>query len=453
MTRTTEIYREVGVLPPNDPLRVQLHNELHARPTPRIRLPALVVQVAVRHVGATREEELEHLRRLAGQGELELDQLAGTYLRLRLAGGSLRWERHTEFSTYTLVQGLPSLEPSHETDLLQHLIVDPAWLRDIPGRTLSAVKLIMLLGPVEQALELARPWFGGNPLVASVMGRGGHSCAVTDFRLRQSGFERMVVVAPPGTSETRAGRIAARLLEIEAYRMMALLGFPVARGLREMLFESEQALAQITARIRDANQADAELLDELEALAARVEHVIAEHSYRFSATEAYHNLVKARLAELRETPIPGTQTIGEFLQRRFSPAMATVESTARRLAALSQRIERAGALLRTRVDIALETQNQELLNKLRRGQEMQYQLQRTVEGLSIAAISYYVVGLLYYLFKGGEKAGLPISPELAAGLAIPVVLLGVWWLTRRIHHHLTRHLTEPPPRGGGTHRV
>ncbi len=433
-----EAYHEFGVLPPNDPIRGQLHNELHARPTPRIRLPALVVQVAVRHEGVSREEELEHLRRLAGLGELELDQLAGTYLRLRLSGGSLRWERHTEFSTYTLVQGVPNLEASAEVDLLNHLVVDSTWLRGIPGRTISAVKLIMLEGPVEKALEIARPWFGPGPVVASVMGRGGHSCAVTDFRLRPNGFERMVVVAPPDTSETRAGRIAARLLEIESYRMMALLGFPLARGLRTMLFESEQTLAQITARIRDTNRADAELLDELEALAARIEHAIAEHSYRFSASAAYHGIVQARLAELRETPLPlsGTQTIGEFLQRRFSPAMATVESTANRLAALSQRIERAGALLRTRVDIALETQNQELLKKLRQGQVMQYQLQRTVEGLSIAAISYYVVGLLYYLFKAGKEAGLPLSPELAAGLAIPAVVLGVWWLTRQIHHRL-----------------
>lgn len=427
---------KTGVLPPDDPLRVQLHNELHARPTPRIRLPALVLQVAVRHEGVSREDELEHLRRLAGLGELELDQLAGTYLRLRLAGGSLRWERHTEFSTYTLVQSLPGLEVTPETDLLNHIIVDPEWLRGIPGRTLAALKLIMLEGPAEKALEIARPWFAGRTVVASVMGRNGHSCVVTDFRLRSNGFERMVVVAPAGTGETRAGRIAARLLEIESYRMMALLGFPVARALREMLLESERALAQITARIRDTNRADAELLDELEALAARIEHAIAEHSYRFSATAAYHTLVKARLAELRETPIPGTQTLGEFLQRRFSPAMATVESTANRLMALSQRIERAGALLRTRVDIALETQNQELLNKLRRGQEMQYQLQRTVEGLSIAAISYYVVGLLHYLFKAGKEVGLPLSPELAAGLAIPVVLLAVWWLTRQIHHRL-----------------
>ncbi len=439
MARSAAETREVSLLPPDDPLRVQLHNELHARPTPRIRLPAWVVHLAVRHQGISREDELEHLRRLSPIGELELDQLAGTYLRLRLPGGSLRWERHTEFSTYTLVQSLPTSEANPQG----HLIVDADWLGQIPGQTLAALELVMLHGAVEEALELARPWLGSGPVVASVMGRGGHSCVVTDFRLRPSGFERMVVVAPPGTSETRAGRIAARLLEIEAYRMMALLGFPVARALRETLLGWEQRLAQITARLREANRADAELLEALEALAAQVEHAIAEHSYRFSASAAYHALVQARLAELRETPIPGTQTLGEFLQRRFSPAMATIESTASRLLALSQRIERAGALLRTRVDIALETQNQELLARLHRGQVMQYQLQRTVEGLSIAAISYYVVGLLYYLFRAGKEAGLPMAPELAAGLAIPGVIAGVWWVSRRIHRQLFQRYGDP----------
>jgi uncharacterized membrane-anchored protein len=121
------------------------------------------------------------------------------------------------------------------------------------------------------------------------------------------------------------------------------------------------------------------------------------------------------------------------MQRRLSPAIATVAATAQRLASLSQRIERAGALLRTRVDIATETQNRQLLAKLTRGQELQLRLQSTVEGLSIAAISYYVVSLVLYGGKAAKAAGLPINPELAAGASIPLVLLAVAYLTRRIH--------------------
>jgi uncharacterized membrane-anchored protein len=146
--------------------------------------------------------------------------------------------------------------------------------------------------------------------------------------------------------------------------------------------------------------------------------------------------VEQRIAELREQPIPGTTTIGEFMNRRLSPAMATVSATANRLSSLSERITRATALLRTRVDIATETQNQLLLEKLTKGQDLQLRLQSTVEGLSIAAISYYVVSLLLYVGKAGKAMGLPIHPEMAAGAAIPLVLWAVWRTTRRIHEKL-----------------
>jgi uncharacterized membrane-anchored protein len=263
----------------------------------------------------------------------------------------------------------------------------------------------------------------------------GHSIVVTDFRLRDSGFERMLVLAPADTSETRAGRISARLLELETYRMMALRGLPVAKELGPMLAESEAVLSTITARLEGKHDSDQDLLDTLVSLAARVERATAEHVYRFSATQAYNSLVLNRITELREKPIPGTQTVGEFMQRRLSPAIATVSATAQRLASLSQRIERAGGLLRTRVDIATEVQNQQLLFKLTRGQELQLRLQRTVEGLSIAAITYYVISLVFYAGKAANAAGLPINPEIAAGAMIPVVLGGVVWLTRRIRRH------------------
>jgi uncharacterized membrane-anchored protein len=429
-----------AALPPDDAQRVELHDEVHARPSTRIRVPALVVHVAVLNADVSREDELAHLRTLPGQGELRFDEGAGNFLRLRLHGCTLKWERHTEFTRYMLVQSLSanSIEGVGETELLASLAVDPAWLRAIPGRTIAAIKVVIVAGAVDddaQVMQHARRWFGGRAVVASLMGQG-HSCALTDFHLRETGFERMLVIAPPGTSETRAGRITARLLELETYRVMALLGLPVAKSLQTMLGEAERTLADITAAMELRGRSDQELLDTLAGLAARIERATAQHGYRFSATAAYHALVRARIAELREKAIPGTQTIGEFMQRRLSPAMATVESTAGRLTSLSQRIERAGALLRTRVDIARELQNQQLLAKLTRGQELQLRLQTTVEGLSIAAISYYVVSLLLYAAKALKEAGVPIHPEITAGALIPLVLWGTWRLTRRIHARL-----------------
>lgn len=429
------------LLPPSDPLRELLHNEVHARPPARIRLPALVTYVALFNEGVTREQECEHLRRLPGQDTLTVDHLKASFLRLRLPGYTLKWERHTEFTRYSIVQPLPDgvgLGTSNP-DLLTTLATPPSWLAGLPGRTIAAIHLVMLEGAIDEpqaALAQARHWLGDHTVVASLMGNQGHSMAVTDFWLRPDGFERLLVIAPPDTSETRAGRIAARLLELETYRLMALRGLPASKALGPLLAHSEAALADITAQLENKSNTDQALLDTLIGLAAGVERATAEHSYRFSATRAYDTLVRERTSELREQPIPGTRTLGEFMQRRMSPAMATVQSTAQRLASLSDRVTRTSALLRTRVDIATEEQNQQLLAKLTKGQELQLRLQSTVEGLSIAAISYYVISLILYLGKAGKEAGLPVKPELLAGAMIPLVLWGVWRTTKKIHEKL-----------------
>lgn len=322
--------------------------------------------------------------------------------------------------------------------------VSAEWLRDTPGRTVAAIQLAMVHGDLQvpgTLMESVQRWFVGRHVVALQLGTAaaqsiGHSWALTEFRIGEDGFERMLVIAPLDTTETRAGRISQRLLELETYRLMALRRLPVAKLLGPMLSEAEEALAAITARLESKTASDQELLNTLVYLAASVERATAHHSYRFAATNAYNTLVTQRIAELLEKPILGTQTLGEFMQRRLSPAMATVAATAQRLASLAERISRASALLRTRVDIATEAQNQQLLEKLTRGQELQLRMQSTVEGLSIAAFSYYVINLLLYESKALKAAGVPINPEILVGALVPLVLWVVWRTTRWIHVRL-----------------
>ena len=443
------------LLPPNDPLRTALHNEVHARPPASLQLPALVVFVAVLNAGVSRQQEWEHLRQLPGQADLALEALNDNFVRLRPEGYTVKYERHTEFTRYSLVQQLPSSDGVNTAhDLAGQWVFPSRWLHHIPGTTVAAVTLALVHGDLADlthngpVMEQARQWLRGTQVVASLLG-GGHSCALTEFQIGEDGFERMLVVAPLGISPSRAGRISQRLLEIETYRLMALRGLPVAKGLGATLAHAEGALSGITARLESKSASDQELLDDLVALAAQVERAIADHSYRFSATQAYYTLVGQRIAELREKVVPGTQTIGEFMQRRLSPAMATVAATSQRLVTLSERVSRTSALLRTRVDIATEQQNQQLLEKLTRGQEMQLRLQTTVEGLSIAAISYYVVSLSYYGAKALKSAGLPVNPDIATGAVMPVVLWGVWRMTRRIHAALRSGGRPSAPSAGG----
>jgi uncharacterized membrane-anchored protein len=431
-------------LPNDDAQRWALHDEIHTRPSATFKLPALIVYVAVLNKSVTVDMELSHLKKLASHVDLQADMLKGNFFQLQCDGYKVIWERHTEFTRYTIVQALPDHAQWGSTGpvLAPFVATGSEWLSDIPGQTITAIHLAMLNEGMEDddAFYKARQWLGEGTVIGSKMGRNSdhksHSHLMTNLRIGDEGYERILVLAAPETSENRSGRIAQRLLELETYRMMSLLSLPLAKSLSGMLTQSELQLVAINDRLEKKLDADDRLLDDLAALAAKVESATAENSFRFSAARAYDAIVQQRIAEMREQPLSGIQTVGEFMQRRLAPAMATVNATSERLSALAQRVARANDLLRTRVDIATENHNQELLEKLTKGQAAQLRLQTTVEGLSIAAISYYVVSLTYYLGKAIQASGVNLSPDLVAGFSTPFVVLICWRMVQKIHRSL-----------------
>jgi len=246
-----------------------------------------------------------------------------------------------------------------------------------------------------------------------------------------------MVLLVGGMTPRRAGRLVQRLLEIETYRMAALLGLPAARDAAHELASAEGELAALADAIRSADRnAEAGLLDRLTRLAGQVESQFAATHSRFSASSAYFELVDRRIADIDESRLAGLQTIAEFMDRRLSPARATCDWAARRQEALSRRVSRISNLLRTRVEIEQQQSSQQLLASMNRRQDLQLRLQATVEGLSVAAITYYIAGLVSYLAKGAQKIGWPLAPEITAALAIPVVALSVWWSLRRMHQRM-----------------
>lgn len=436
--------KSLPFLPADDSQRMALHNEIHTRPSATFKLPSLIVYVAVLNAGVSMSEECVHLQQLPGHQDLDVEKMKGNFLQLQCQGYKVIWERHTEFTRYTVVQALPSHAGwgSQLPELSSHVATGIDWLSRIPGKTITAIHLAMLNEGMDDddAFFKAKQWLGEGTVIGSKMGRTAdnhsHSHLMTNLRIGSDGFERMLVLASPQTSENRSGRIAQRLLELETYRIMSLLSLPVAKKLGAKLAQTEIQLVEITKRLEKKIDSDEVLLNDLAGLSAEVESITAENSYRFSAAVAYDGIVRERISEMREQPLSGIQTVGEFMQRRLAPAMATVNATSERLASLAQRLSRASALLRTRVDIATEAHNQELLEKLTKGQALQLRLQSTVEGLSIAAISYYVVSLILYLGKAMEGAGININPEMLAGFSTPVVLFVSWKLIQRIHRSL-----------------
>lgn len=421
-----------------------LHNEIHTRQSANIELPALIFYVAVINANVTVQDELQHLQQLPSQSGLHIEKLSTNFCQLQFSAHTLIWERHTEFTRYSLIQKLPRevLWGQNFPDLSTCVAVGSEWVQSIPGRTITAIQLAILTQGMEDphALRHAQLWLGDGPLIGSKMGRNSnglpHSHLLSNLRIDEQGFERILVLADTETSPNRAGRIAQRILELETYRMMALLSLPFAKNLGSKLSYTEVQLVNITQRLEKQIDTDEILLKDLASLAVQVESATAEHSFRFSAARAYNAIVLERISEMRETPLSGIQTIGEFMQRRLAPAMATVNATSDRLGNLAERVSRASALLRTRVEILAEQQNQQLLEKLTRGQALQLRLQSTVEGLSIAAITYYVVSLALYVGKTMKALGMNINPDVFAGLMIPFVLFFARKTIQKIHQQI-----------------
>jgi len=409
-------------------LRRALAGEVHARPFEVLAVPVRVSYLAVMHEdGGDAAAERAHLAVLLTQHGAEAPGEGTTHFSRDLGALRLRFERHNEFSTYTF-QRFDTFEHPFAATALD--LVAPDWLSGLPGKAISALHLAV--DQVERGPEQLAALFDGNLVVGSLV-VGGAAEIWTDFRLHADGFGRLLV-RDRSLSCAQIGRLVQRLLEIETYRLLALLAFPVARQATAEITRIDRDIATIIATLADPTirQNDRTLLDRLTGLAAEAERLDAATSFRLSAARAYYAIVIQRIAELREQRIPGVQTVAEFMDRRLAPAMKTCESASDRQAVLSGRVSRTGDLLRTRVDIALEEKNGDLLHSMNRRAKLQLRLQETVEGLSVVAISYYLLGLVGYAAKGLKAAGLPIDTDIAALVSLPVILGAVALMVRRL---------------------
>ena len=443
----------------NHPLRIPLAAEIHSRPSLRLRAPEAITHLAV-YAKSDSNADTDNV-------QLQQEILASfcTYFGVACPGGEakyffhdfgrfrLKWECHTEFATYTFVEN-ENGEVVSDHSAAQALTRVPIghlpeqWLLDLRGKIMVAAHVVLIKSddsiddtpsPIRQTLE-------GSVLVGSQVLQRGE--VWTDFLIQADGFSRFIV-KDQDFLDQQAGRIVQRLLEIETYRMMALLGLPHAQKAAPVLAVIENELVKLTAAMtlsggvtadvkQDGVATDSEqiLLRQIIDLAARIEKLSMENNYRFSASKAYFRLVQSRIEELREFRIEGVPTIGEFMERRLAPAMNTCEAIVRRQETLADRIAHTNDLLRTRVGIVQEQQNRQILQSMNARAAQQLRLQQAVEGLSVAAITYYVAGLFQYAGKGLKAVGVQINPELVTGLLIPLIAGAVWLGLRRVHQRI-----------------
>ncbi|MEL6957672.1 MAG: DUF3422 domain-containing protein [Pseudomonadota bacterium] len=418
------------------PLRYALANELHARPFPTLEAPCraayLAIKPAENAASRDRAADVAHLKALLDHYAAPHPEEGATHYFGQLGKHLLKWESHTEFVTYTIFRDGVA-EAAFEGATFDVFPQD--WLATAPGtRITSALIRVEHRNGDETISEKVADWFVPESVAVSRV-IDDEAVIAGDFRIDQHGHMRFAVFARPETGERRVGRIVQRLCEIETYKAMAMLGFSRARSLTAPLRDLDGRLSALTDALSGAPDETETTLSALLTISGELEALTAQTTFRFGATSAYEKIVNQRIAVLREERFGGRQTFAEFMMRRFDPAMRTVASTKERLEAMSSRAIRSSDLLRTRVDVERSAENKALLESMDRRADLQLRLQKTVEGLSIVAISYYAVNL-------AANMALPFAEELSLSatalkaLLTPVVIFLVWVMVRQIRKAL-----------------
>ena len=445
---------------------LELHEELHARPAMPVRSPGVVSYWAQQGLDAG--VALQALRSLCQAVDHPLPPEGVRHFVVKTDGFDLKFERHGEFISWQVCAPLASPSPAEDAAaqsealsaaLLQARAIDalPAGFLQALTATpmVAAAHVVVIKGADDGWIEASRKVLQGAlsheaqgqelgdaaALLASRIS-DGQAAVLTDLRLASDGFIRYTMINQALTPD-RLARDVQRLCEIEAYRMLAMLGFPVARAEAAALNHIEAQLQQIVDDMANARSIDdAAAFDSLLRLAAEIEHGAARTRYRLSASRAYQRIVVQRLGDLREERLLGLQKLAGFFNRRFAPAMALCESTDARITDIADRINRAVDLARVRVEAQREANNQELLASLAHRAKLQLRLQQTVEGLSVVAISYYTISIVAYLAKAADgwmlPGGLRLQDDALVAAAVLPVVAAVYALVHRVRRHLER---------------
>jgi uncharacterized membrane-anchored protein len=418
--------------------RQTLNDELFRRAPVRVGARVLVTHGAMLQDASQVRDAIESLNDALRSHGTHQECGDHDYKIMRIGDATLvKYERHTEFTDYTQVGPADGRAPFAQN--AGAMAAD--WMNALPGTRIAASKLLIL--PQDDDESVARAVASLSEPTSSSAVADGQARIWADCRIHDDGYTRILVV-DSGMQTDRRARLVQRLLEIEDYRMLAMLGFVPARSILTSLQGMESQLQNLMTQVAHSHNDDApdqgeQVLHELLSLAARVQQHSTDHTFRFDASRAYFALVNKRTRELREERIQGYQRLGYFLDRRLGPAMQTMEAVRGRLETLSDHIDRAASLIRTRVDLSLQRKSSHLLRSMNRRSAQQLRLQQTVEGLSLLAISYYSLGIVMHLAKAAVDLGLPLNPEIVTGLAAPLIIACVYWVIHGISKRVVKH--------------
>lgn len=418
--------------------RNTLSNEWHARPNIILPAPFRCTHMVALHEGGTAEEfhrELVELCAKHGQSQPAVDS---RYHILEAGSCLVKWEKHTEASSHTILVAGNAQPPFGESAVD---FLDPVWRECLLTRMFAGVQVEVLSGDdFDDPLgyERAKSLLGASVVYGGWM--AGRTATVwSAFKLDARGFVRLVIV-DHGMEEEQLARLLQRLLDMESYRMLAMRALPPAREVMSIMHELEPQLDTVMRNLAEHNDEAARdrALREITGISAQVEQLASAHATRFGGARAYAGIVERRAEEVREEILDNHQRYTNFLLRALVPAMRTCDAAERRSHELAERVARAANLLTTMVDMEQTRQSHGILESMAERAHAQLRLQQAVEGFSIFAISYYAVGLLKYMLDAANGLGLAVDSKIFIGISAPVVFALVFLSVRAVRRRLSR---------------
>ena len=376
-----------------------------------------------------REKEQTHWAKLCCDSRQPLSSEAQTNYALSINGARFIWQRHSEFSTYTLFAPGAFNEPFD--DLFCNRIAE-TWLSAIPGQVLRRVKLaIYPQDQSTQALRAVDRHFTPVNRISSIV-QGGDAQIWTNFTIHEDNYGHMLILMK-GASRGSTGRLVQQLLEMGHYRKLTLLGVPVAHRARELMDDVECTLTLVVQHLKSNQIGDEDALKKLVSITVESELISSMIDSRLAATKAYYQLTCDRLRELREERVDSEMTLADFTARRLKPSYRTCEAVSERHRDLCRRLERLYSLLQIKTSTATAKQSRDLLSSMDQRVALQVKMQRLVESVSVVVISYHVLALINAELDSLYQLQWIPDPSATRGVLIPIVLLASWGILRRIY--------------------
>ena len=418
------------------PMRRLLNDELHARQFNEFHGTGRFI----RYVYFTQSHDtglMKQINALLQKYDLPKMSAAEKFVRHETGQFAIRVERHTEFISISLIDSdkTPAVlgaKPAYDEAVFSHLPFAEIAAFDHPVFHAMWLEIYTMPDELPLAHEMQTALAGRAVSASKISSGGGH--LYYSFDIDEAGYSRIALLNDKIAGH-RMGRVIQRVIELETYRLLALLNLPKVKEFSSKLDVIETELRSATEQLSAVHDADKtgqsvdeadKLLARLTSLSADLENIYSQTSYRFAASKAYFEIVNARLFELSTSRLNGFQSIRGFLERRMSPAMQSATAFARRMDRLSSRNAYAGQLQRSQTELALQKQNHDLLASMNSRTSAQLRLQQTVESLSIAAVTYYGVGLVGYLAAALPLADYGIDKRLIQALFVPIIAYFVW---------------------------